>query len=317
RARGRRSVGRGDERQPQGLGRGAHRHRLLRGDSDHHRHQDQGKRPRGGLRPGRGLRLRADRDAAEERGGGPGHQRRRVLQLLGALRDRDRRGRCAVPAAERPAGRLAGGRPAAAHPRRRADQRLLRGDGPRRGSQHRRRAARHRDRRRDRHRHRLHRAVPLAADGAPGPAPARRVTPVHPALIASLAAVGLLAGWPQRAVIARLDISPRPPALVLAAACWLAACAVPLAYADMAVQRLPDPLTGAAYAGTVVLLLLAAAVGGPWSALGPAFLRALLGGLALAGFYLLLMIISPPGMSLGDVKLAASLGTLLAWFGWR
>lgn len=66
-----------------------------------------------------------------------------------------------------------------------------------------------------------------------------------------------------------------------------------------------------------MLLLLAAAVGGPWSALGPAFLRALLGGLALAGFYLLLMIISPSGMSLGDVKLAASLGTLLAWFGWR
>jgi leader peptidase (prepilin peptidase)/N-methyltransferase len=163
---------------------------------------------------------------------------------------------------------------------------------------------------------------------------------VNPALIASLAAVGLLAGWPQRAVITRLDVSPRPPALaagavtavllgglaarvhpyhsalVLAAACWLAACAVPLACTDLAVQRLPDPLTGAAYAGTVVLLLAAAAVGGTegsWSAL----VRALLGGLALAGFYLLLMVISPSGMSLGDVKLAASLGTLLAWFGWR
>jgi leader peptidase (prepilin peptidase)/N-methyltransferase len=164
---------------------------------------------------------------------------------------------------------------------------------------------------------------------------------VNPALIASLAAAGLLAGWPQRAVIGRLDISPRPPALavgtvtallfgglaarvhpgystlVLAAACWLAACAVPLACTDFAVQRLPDPLTGAAYAGTVVLLLLAAAVGGPWSALFPALLRALLGGLALAGFYLLLILISPSGMSLGDVKLAASLGTLLAWFSWR
>jgi leader peptidase (prepilin peptidase)/N-methyltransferase len=163
---------------------------------------------------------------------------------------------------------------------------------------------------------------------------------VNPALVASLAAAGLLAGWPQRAVITRLDISPRPPALaagavtavlfgglaarvdpgypgylmlVLAAACWLAACAVPLACTDLAVQRLPDPLTGAAYAGTAVLLLAAAAVGGPWSAL----VRALLGGLALAGFYLLLMVISPSGMSLGDVKLAASLGTLLAWFSWR
>jgi leader peptidase (prepilin peptidase)/N-methyltransferase len=161
---------------------------------------------------------------------------------------------------------------------------------------------------------------------------------VNPALIASLAAAGLLAGWPQRVVIVRLDISPRPPALVagaatavllgglaarvhpylvLAAACWLAACAVPLACTDFAVQRLPDPLTGAAYAGTVALLLAAATVGGPWSALGSAFLRALLGGLALAGFYLLLMVISPSGMSLGDVKLAASLGTLLAWRSWR
>ena len=157
---------------------------------------------------------------------------------------------------------------------------------------------------------------------------------MNPALIASLAAAGLLAGWPQRAVITRLDVSPRPPALaagavtavllgglaarvhpalVLAAACWLAACAVPLACTDLAVQRLPDPLTGAAYAGTAVLLLAAAAVGGTWSAL----VRALLGGLALTGFYLLLMVISPSGMSLGDVKLAASLGTLLAWFGWR
>ena len=163
---------------------------------------------------------------------------------------------------------------------------------------------------------------------------------MNAALVASLAAAGLLAGWPQRAVITRLDISPRPPALavgavtavllgslaarvypghltlVLAAACWLVACAVPLACTDLAVQRLPDPLTGPAYAGTAVLLLAAAAAGGlegSWSAL----VRALLGGLALAGFYLLLMVISPSGMSLGDVKLAASLGTLLAWFGWR
>jgi leader peptidase (prepilin peptidase)/N-methyltransferase len=29
------------------------------------------------------------------------------------------------------------------------------------------------------------------------------------------------------------------------------------------------------------------------------------------------MVISPSGMSLGDVKLATSLGTLLAWFSWR
>lgn len=175
------------------------------------------------------------------------------------------------------------------------------------------------------------------------------------ALTGSLAAAGLLAGWPQRAAVSRLAVpdariwpealvpgavtaallgalAARVPSgtaardLVLAAACWLAVCAVPLIFTDLAVSRLPDPLTAAAYAGTAALLLLAAATasaatasaaagghGASWSALA----RALLGGLALAGFYLLLMIISPSGMSLGDVKLAASLGTLLAWLGWR
>ena len=169
-------------------------------------------------------------------------------------------------------------------------------------------------------------------------------------LTGSLAAAGLLAGWPQRAAVARLAdpdariwpealvpgavtavllalLAIRVPAsgsgLVLAAACWLAVCAVPLIFTDLAVSRLPDPLTAAAYAGIVILLLAAAftapgaqgtdAPGASWGALA----RALLGGLALAGCYLLLMIISPSGMSLGDVKLAASLGTLLAWFGWR
>jgi prepilin signal peptidase PulO-like enzyme (type II secretory pathway) len=104
-----------------------------------------------------------------------------------------------------------------------------------------------------------------------------------------------------------------PTGLVLAAACWLAACAVPLAVIDVAVRRLPDRLTIPAYAGTAALLLAAAAVSGHW----PSLLRAALGGLALAGFYLALLLISPSAMGLGDVKLAASLGTLLAWFGWR
>lgn len=103
------------------------------------------------------------------------------------------------------------------------------------------------------------------------------------------------------------------PGLVLAAACWLALCAVPLAFVDAAVHRLPDPLTAAAYTGTAVLLVVAAAAGGHWPGMG----RAALGGVALAGFYLLLVLISPAGMGMGDVKAAASTGTLLAWAGWR
>jgi hypothetical protein len=36
----------------------------------------------------------------------------------------------------------------------------------------------------------------------------------------------------------------------------------------------------------------------------------------LAGFYLVLALISPSGMGMGDVKAAAGLGTMLAWRGW-
>jgi len=159
---------------------------------------------------------------------------------------------------------------------------------------------------------------------------------VHVALTVGLALAGLALRRPQASVIARFvpsdTVARRPaaaglvtaamlgllgarvhPALVLAAACALAICAVPLAFIDVAVRRLPDVLTGAAYAGTTLLLLLAAATTGHWHQ----FVRALLGGFALAAFYFLLLLISPSGMGLGDVKLSASLGTLLAWAGWR
>jgi leader peptidase (prepilin peptidase) / N-methyltransferase len=102
------------------------------------------------------------------------------------------------------------------------------------------------------------------------------------------------------------------PGLVLAAACWLAVCTVPLAWIDATAQRLPDVLTGPAYAGTAGLLLLAAATGGHWHDM----LRALLGGLALAAAYLALVVVSRSAIGLGDAKLAASLGTMLAWAGW-
>jgi leader peptidase (prepilin peptidase)/N-methyltransferase len=102
------------------------------------------------------------------------------------------------------------------------------------------------------------------------------------------------------------------PGLVLAAACWLALCAVPLAFIDAAVRRLPDVLTGAAFAGILVLLLTTGAASGNWHT--PA--RAILGGVALSGFYLMLALISPSGMGLGDVKAAASMGSVLALRGW-
>jgi leader peptidase (prepilin peptidase) / N-methyltransferase len=102
------------------------------------------------------------------------------------------------------------------------------------------------------------------------------------------------------------------PGLVLAAMCLLAMCTIPLAFVDLATRRLPDLLTGPAYLLVALFLLLAAAGGGDWSRLG----RALLGGVAFAGFCLVLFLISPGAIGPGDIKLAASLGTALAWFGW-
>jgi leader peptidase (prepilin peptidase) / N-methyltransferase len=81
---------------------------------------------------------------------------------------------------------------------------------------------------------------------------------------------------------------------------------------DLAVFRLPDVLTLPAAAGTAVLLGAAALLpghAGSWT-------RALLGGLALLGTYLLLHLVNPSGMGLGDVKLAPTLGMALAWYGW-
>jgi Flp pilus assembly protein protease CpaA len=63
---------------------------------------------------------------------------------------------------------------------------------------------------------------------------------------------------------------------VLAAVCLLAVCVIPLAFIDLAARRLPNVLTGLAYAVVALFLLLAAADGGDWPSLG----RALLGGAA-------------------------------------
>lgn len=99
----------------------------------------------------------------------------------------------------------------------------------------------------------------------------------------------------------------------LAALAWLVLLAVPLAFIDSAVRRLPNPLTAASFAGTLALLTMAALAGHQSGHLA----RAIAGAAILAGFYLLLWLIRPGGMGLGDVKLAASVGLALAWISWQ
>ena len=98
----------------------------------------------------------------------------------------------------------------------------------------------------------------------------------------------------------------------LAALAWLALIAVPLAFIDIAVQRLPDLLTVSAFTGTLVLLAAAEGTAHqPWP-----LVRAVIGAAALAGFYLALWLVFPDQLGLGDVKLAASIGLVLAWGSW-
>ena len=98
----------------------------------------------------------------------------------------------------------------------------------------------------------------------------------------------------------------------LVALCWLALAGVAMAFVDVAVHRLPDPLTLPTYLGVLMLLGVAALVEGDAGRWGAAFLA----GLGVAAFYFVLVLISPAGMGLGDVKLALSTGTALGWAGW-
>lgn len=85
-----------------------------------------------------------------------------------------------------------------------------------------------------------------------------------------------------------------------------------LAWIDARTHVLPNRIIVPWYPFAVLLLLATAALAGDWAGLG----RVLLAGLALFGFYLLLHVIQPRGMGLGDVKLAGILGLYLGYLGW-
>jgi leader peptidase (prepilin peptidase) / N-methyltransferase len=94
---------------------------------------------------------------------------------------------------------------------------------------------------------------------------------------------------------------------------FLAAVGVLLGVIDLQHRLLPNRVVGPAIAIGAALLVVAAAGEQDW----PALVRAVLGAVALFAVFLVLALIAPSGLAMGDVKLAALLGLYLGWIGWN
>jgi leader peptidase (prepilin peptidase)/N-methyltransferase len=85
-----------------------------------------------------------------------------------------------------------------------------------------------------------------------------------------------------------------------------------LAVIDAATRLLPNRITYPAFPVVAGLLLVASLGLGDLGRFG----RGLLAAAGVGGFFLVLALISPRGMGLGDVKLAPTLGLALGWLSW-
>lgn len=103
------------------------------------------------------------------------------------------------------------------------------------------------------------------------------------------------------------------PSWALPAFLYFCYMSVLLAVIDLRYQRLPNVIVGWSAAAALVLLS-GGAVGD--DAL-PALRRALIGGIVLFVCFLLMALVSPAGIGMGDVKLAGVVGMFLGYVGLR
>jgi leader peptidase (prepilin peptidase)/N-methyltransferase len=133
-----------------------------------------------------------------------------------------------------------------------------------------------------------------AEDGNGGPAVRPPVVEAGTALLFALVALVFRASWE------------------LPAHLFLAGAGVLLAVIDLQHHKLPNRVVVPSIGMGAVLLAVAAAGQHDWSAL----LRAGLGAVVLFAVFLVMALISPRSLGMGDVKLAALLGLYLGWIGW-
>ncbi|PZE74093.1 A24 family peptidase [Curtobacterium sp. MCBD17_019] len=100
--------------------------------------------------------------------------------------------------------------------------------------------------------------------------------------------------------------------VLLVAFLYLMAISVALSLIDVETHTLPNVIVLPAYPVCLVLLAGVSVLTGD----GAAFVRGVIGLAALGLGYLMLAILVPGGMGLGDVKLAGVLGFVLAYLGW-
>lgn len=92
----------------------------------------------------------------------------------------------------------------------------------------------------------------------------------------------------------------------------LTATLIAVSFIDFEHLIVPNRIVLPVTAASVLLLALAAVIDGELGSL----VRALLGGLAGCGGLLIVHLVSPRGMGMGDVKLSLLLGLYLGWLGW-